>query len=249
VKTVALVVLFAACGSAFGINNVTTNPLHELDGTLTPPGYSGRTPIGVTYSVFTGLATAANALVQIDTATAAGDLRTYGNAASAINPYIVVGGTSLNGQTRSVTDSAVANGFGGFDLTITVTASANMFPSGLSSGGNALTGAAMGLGLNLGARGSGALLFPENFVQSATVTIVRASGASNVFALPPATFFGAPGGWNGVVGVAIGNVAVAANETDPYTSVIWNLSTSNIPAPAGTALLGLGLFAAGRRRR
>jgi MYXO-CTERM domain-containing protein len=247
--TLILGVVLSACGSAFAsISNVTVHPLHELDGSLTP-SYNGRTPVGVSYTVFTGLATAANALTQVDTATAGGDVRLFGSATSNLNPYIVVASTTLNGQTRTVSDSAVANGFGGFDLTITVTGSANLFPSGLSSGSNALSGAAVGLGLNLGARGAGALLFPENFVQSATLTLIRASGATSPFSLPPASFFGAPGGWNGAVGIAVSNIAVAANEADPFTQVVWNISTSNVPAPAGTALLGLGLFAAGRRRR
>jgi MYXO-CTERM domain-containing protein len=251
--TFAASVLVTACSSAFAVNqvtNATNNPLYELNGGLTPMGgYTGRTPVGVTYSVLTCIATAAGGLVQIDTSTANGDLRVFGDPASAINPYITVAGTSLQGQTRSVSDSAVANGFGGFDLTITVTGTANLFPSGLSSGGNPLTSAGVGLGLNLGARGNSALAFPENFVQSATLTLMRASGLTSAFTLPPASFFGAPSGWTGLVGVAVSNVATAANEADPFTSVIWNISTSNVPAPAGTALLGLGLFAAGRRRR
>jgi MYXO-CTERM domain-containing protein len=255
--TLAASVLFTACGPAFAVDNATNYPLYELNGALTPlGGYTGRTPVGVSYSVFTGLATGAGGLVQIDTATAGGDLRVFGGAPSLINPYVTVAGTSLSGQSRLVTDLAVANGFGGFDLTITITGaltppgtSANLFPSGLTSGGNALTGAGVGLGLNLGARGNSPLAFPENFVQSATLTLMRAGGTTSVFNLAPAVFFGAPGGWTGAVGVSISNIAVAANEADPFTSVIWNISTSNVPAPAGTALLGLGLFAAGRRRR
>jgi hypothetical protein len=232
--------------------DATNFPLYELDGSLTkltqpPPGnYTNRTPAGVTYSVYTGLVTGAGGLFQIDTTTANGDLRTFGGAPSAINPYIVMSGTSLNGQTRTVSDSAVPNGLGGFDLTITVTGSGNLFPSGLTSSGNALTTAGVGLGLNLGARGNGALLFPENLVQSATLTLKRASGAPSPFSIPPGTL-GAPGGWNGVVAIGVNNIAIAANEADPYTSVIWNIST--IPAPSGTALLALGLFAAARRRR
>jgi len=246
----ATTVVFAACTSAFAVNNAANFPLYELNGSLTPlGGYTGRTPVGISYSVFTGLATAAGGLTQIDTATAGGDVRLFGAGASAINPYVVVASTTLNGQTRSVTDLAVANGVGGYDLTITVTGSANLFPSGLSSGGNALTGAGVGLGLNLGARGSGALLFAENFVQTATMTLVRASGATSPFTLTPSVFFGAPNGWSGVAGVSVNNIAIAANEADPYTQVVWNISTSNVPAPAGTALLGLGLFAVGRRRR
>jgi MYXO-CTERM domain-containing protein len=233
------------------VTNATNFPIYDLNGRLLeltqPPqgSYTDRTPVGVTYSVYTGIATAAGGLVIIDTGAANGDLRTFGGAASAINPYIA----AVGGQTRTVSDSAVANGFGGFDLTITITGSGNLFPSGFASGGNPLTSAGVGLGLNLGAPGNSPLLFAENFVQSATLTLKRASGATSPFTLPPASFFGAPGGWNGAIGIAVSNIAVAANETDPFTSVIWNISTSNVPAPSGAAVLALGIFAAGRRRR
>jgi MYXO-CTERM domain-containing protein len=236
-------VLVASASSAFA-SVIPSNGVYNLDGSAVSGAYVGRTPVGVTYSVYTGVASAAGSLFLLEGAAPGSDLRTFGGAPSAINSYVA----SAGAITRTVSDSAVANGGGGFDLTVTVLGSGNLFPSGFTSGSTPLSSAGFGLGINLGALGSSPLLFPENFVTAATVTLIRASGAlAGPFNLPPASFFGAPAGWNGVVGVSLGNGAAVT--TDPFTQVVWNISTSNVPAPAGTALLGLGLFAAGRRRR
>lgn len=217
----------------------------NLDGSSVGNGYSSRNPNGVNYTVYTGITSPTNQLFLIEVAGANGDIRNFGSPSSSILPYVAAAGN----VTRSVTDVAVANMAGGFDLTITVTGSGNLFPPGFASAGVGLTGAGVGLGLNLGTRGNAQLLFPNNQVTSASVTLVRASGAGTVFSLPTAFFpnsqLNSP--WNGAVGVSIGNVATTANAADPFVQVIWNIST--VPSAGALSVLALGGFMATRRRR
>jgi len=240
----SLLSLFAVAGSATATVSLGTGQF-ELDGTQIAGGYTERNPSGVSYSVYTGLTNSANQLFSIDSSTAGGDVRVFGAAPSAINPYIAVAG----GVTRTVSDSSVANGLGGFDLRITVTGSGNLFPSGFTGGGSALSGAGVGLGLNMGARGNAQLAFPNNIVTVAFVSLLRADGSGQQFSLPPSFFPSSATNqpWNGAVGVAIAGIAVAANNANPFVAVQWDIRT--IPTPGAVAFLGMGALVGTRRRR
>lgn len=250
-----LIVSAAATCGAYAQSLVPVGQVFNLDGSALgmagSGGYQPRSnPTGVVYSVYTGLTNAANQLFLIEGANPGSDLRTFGAAPAPINPYNAAAGSVI----RTVTDSAVANGGGGYDLLITITGTSptggpgNLFPSGFSGGNpvTPLTGAGVGLGLNLGALGSSPLAFPpDNFVTSASLRLVRASGASTLFNLPPNTFFGGPGAWSGVVGISVGGGAGVT--TDPFTTVIWDIRT--VPTPGAVSLLAFGGLIAARRRR
>jgi len=242
--TLSLLSLFAIAGTAAAITSPGAG-LFELNGNATDTSFSPRNPAGVSYTVFTGLTNTNNQLFQIDLSTAGGDIRTFGTAASNINPYIAPAG----GITRRVSDSAVSNGLGGFDLTVTVTGSGNLFPSGFTGGGLPLSGAGVGLGLNLGARGNGQLVFPNNIVTQAFVSLVRGDGTGSSFALAPAFFPNSQTNlpWNGAVGVSISGIATPANDLAPFVQVIWEIRT--VPTPGAVAVLGLGGLLVARRRR
>jgi hypothetical protein len=240
----SLLSLFAVAGSATATVSVGTGQF-ELDGTPVAGSYTERNPSGVSYSVYTGLTNPANQLFQVDASTAGGDVRVFGAAPSSINPYIAVAG----GVTRTVSDSAVSNGLGGFDLRITVTGSGNLFPSGFTGGGQPLSGAGVGLGLNLGARGNGQLVFANNIVTQAFVSLLRADGSGQQFGLSQSFFPNSSSNlpWNGAVGVAIAGIAVAANDANPFVAVQWDIRT--IPTPGAVAFLGMGVLVGTRRRR
>lgn len=243
--TFSILSLFVVAGSAAASLVSPSTNLSNLDGSDMGTGYTPRNPAGVAYTVYTGLTTASNGLVQVDTSTPNGDLRIFGAAASSINPYLA----ALGGITRRVSDSAVSNGLGGFDLTITITGSGNLFPSGFASGSNPLTGAGVGLGLNLGVRGNAQLVFPNNIVTNASVSLVRADGSSSGFNLPPSFFPNSQTNlpWNGAVGVSIGQIATPANDLAPFVEVVWQIRT--VPTPGAVAVLALGGLIATRRRR
>lgn len=245
-KKLTLAVLALAAGHAMGMNPEVGTGVFNLDGTpVTGGNYSERNPSGVSYSVYTGLTNAANQLFLIEVAGANGDLRTFGAPPSGILPYIAAAG----GVTRTVTDTSVANPWGGFDMQILVTGSGNLFPAGFVGGGNPLTGAGVGLGLNLGTRGNAQLVFPNNQVDTASVSLIRADGSGIQFALPRAFFpnsqLASP--WNGAVGVSIANIATAANATNPFVQVLWEIRT--VPTPGITTVLALSGLIATRRRR
>jgi hypothetical protein len=132
---------------------------------------------------------------------------------------------------------------------ITVTGSGNLFPSGFTGGGSALSGAGVGLGLNLGARGNAQLAFPNNIVTDAFVSLIRADGSGQQFALSQAFFPNSATNqpWNGSVGVSIAGIAVAANNANPFVAVQWDIRT--IPTPGAVAVLGMGVLVGTRRRR
>jgi hypothetical protein len=233
--------------AAADVTNVGNAPMYDLQGNLQSAGYTVRTPSGSTYNVYTGLTNTLNQLFLVESSATptADDSVTFDGVAEGINNYL----TAAGGITRSVNETITPVGQG-FDIRVTVTGSGNLFPAGFTSSGNPLSGAGVGLGITLPASLGGAdpmNFSPGNFVNSATLTLVRASGAATVFGLPTAFFGGGPvNPWNGVVGVSIGNVATAANAADPFVQVIWDIHT--VPAPATLALGACGLVALRRRR-
>lgn len=209
------------------------------------------------FSVFTGLATSSNGLVLVEsgTAPARDDLVNYDGASEQINDYINIAGTGALGQTRFVTESKVVAG-GSSLLSISITSSGDLWPSGLATGGLGLTRGAIGIGLNLGALlGNDPLKWtptgqPGSVITAAELIFTDQDGVSAPVPLNPATFFGGAAGWSGVFGVVFSDTLSPTGVTGFNTTGIrLNLTVSKIPAPGAAAVFGLAGLVAARRRR
>ncbi|TWT40558.1 hypothetical protein RAS1_42700 [Phycisphaerae bacterium RAS1] len=210
-----------------------------LDGrrVLTAGGIAS--PTGTSFSVFTGLADAANNLFLIEPTTPPirDDIVTFDAASELINDYLAVAG----GVQRTVVESVVVK-----DQTSTVQISVSgdgeLFPSGFSGSGQSLTGAGIGIGIGLPAilGGVDPLTWPgPHSVRSATMSLVGSQ--------PPLGPFDITGllsdPWNGVIGVVVSNATGRGT-----TAVRLDLVIDTVPEPASLALLSLGALAMLRRR-
>jgi len=208
------------------------------------------------YSVFTGLTTSTNGLVLVEsgTAPARDDLVNYDGVSEQINDYLNIAGSGALGQTRFVTESKVAAG-ASTQLSIIVTSSGDMWPSGLAISGVGLTRGAFGLGLNLGTLlGNDPLKWtptgqPGSVVTAANLLITDSAGTDTI-PLPVATFFGGATGWSGIVGVVFNDTTSPSGVTGfNVTRFELQLTVSKIPAPGAAAVFGLAGLVAARRRR
>lgn len=211
------------------------------------------------FSVFTGLATSSNGLVLVEsgTAPARDDLVNYDGVSEQINDYVNIAGTGALGQTRFVTESKVVSG-GSSLLSISITSSGDLWPSGLAVGNppTALTRGAIGIGLNLGALlGNDPLKWtptgqPGSVVTAAELIFTDQDGVGAAVPLNPATFFGGAAGWSGIFGVVFNDTTSPTGVTGFNTTGIrLNLTISKIPAPGAAAVFGLAGLVAARRRR
>lgn len=247
----------AVCAGAAMASGLTTVERLDLssvyfhDGTrATSSSATPRSPVGTTYGVFTGLATAAGGLVLLESSTAPvrDDIVNYDGVSDPINDYIAAAG----GVTRTVNESwTPTSGTSGL-ATINIFGSGELFPSGLSSGTPpvALTRGGFGIGLNLPALLGGADPLTwnpsPNMVTTATVELFDAAGASltggplNIFSL-----IATPNNWNGVVGVAFGSPSVGLG----VRRIELKMDITKIPAPGAVALMGVAGLAGMRRRR
>lgn len=253
---VASLLLAAGAASA---NITTVSPadmsgVWSLSGQFTPAQVrQDRIPDGSTYGVFTGLATSTNGLVLLEDSAAPvrDDVVSWDGASESINDYLTITGTGLAGQTRSVIETT-AVGVSSSVLTITVTGSGDLAPSGLSSGtpATALTRAAFGLGIALPPLlGNDPLLWGAGTtvpVTSMRINLIDGAGVSQTggFSALPAAFYG-NGNWNGRVGVVFGAGSAGLN----IRTVVWEITTTKIPAPGAMSVLALGGLMAARRRR
>lgn len=254
-KAMGVASLLLAAGAASA--NITVEPLNtngywNLNGQYNPTQVrQDRIPDGSTYSAFSGLATSTGGLVLVedDLAPVRDDVVTWDGASEAINDYINIPGTGALGQTRSVTESTTV-GVTSSVLTVTISGSGDLAPSGLAIGTTALTRAAFGVGINLGATlGNDPLLWGPGATVPVTlgrINLLDATGASltgGFITLPLATFFG-NGNWNGIFGVVFNTAAGAG-----ITTAVIEITTTKIPAPGAASLLALGGLVALRRRR
>jgi len=224
----------------------------RLDGQRSPSGSE-------IFSVFTGLATSSNGLVLIENGTTPirDDLVNYDGVSEQINDYVNIAGTGAQGQTRFVTESKVISG-ASTQLSIIITSSGDMWPSGLAGGSPAaaLTRGAVGIGLNLGALlGNDPLKWtptgqPGSIVTAAELIFTDVDGVGAPVPLNPAQFFGGANGWTGIFGVVFNDTTNPNGVTGFNTTGIrLNLTVSKIPAPGAAAVLGLAGLVAARRRR
>lgn len=254
----AVPVLLIAAGANAG--NVTS--IDRLTGWGEAPANVVASPtIGSTYAVYTGVATSTGSLALLESSTAPvafDDVVIFDGASERINDYIAAAGSIQ----RFVTESDVDNGNGTRTLTVTVTgltpagAPGDLWPSGFSSGGTALTSGAFGIGVNLpdtldnSATADGLNWDAASAIQSASLAIAT----DGVYAAPlaiPATLFAAGGtypltGWNGILGLSLGNGATGTAVQD---GLRFSVTYTPIPEPTAVAVLALGAGAVLRRRR
>lgn len=228
------------------VTDLNGNPV-RLDGQRSPTSAER-------YSVFSGLATSSGGLVLVEngTAPARDDLVNYDGVSEQINDYVNIAGTGALGQTRFVSESK-AVGSSSSVLTITLSSTGDLWPSGLASGtpATALTRGGFGIGLNLGALlGNDPLLWatPTVAVTGGTFEAIDSTGSSGEIPLP-LSFFG-NGAWAGTFGVVFSDTTSPTGVTGfNTTSIILRITTSKIPAPGAVAVFGLAGVAAARRRR
>jgi hypothetical protein len=250
-KIVSALVLASLAGTAVAQQvSPATGSMMNVPSAMGSNGFNTRSVPLVSFNVFTGLATGGGGLVLLESSTTPvrDDVVTLGNANEAINDYLAVAGSVQRFVTSTVTD----NFDGTFTVSITVSgrnaagAPADLWPSGLSSGTNALTGGGFAIGLSLPAALGGLdqlNIAPFNNVLSGNVVVVSdgVAGAPNNL---PLTFFGGGTNWNGTVGVAFPN---AATGTAVQSDITLNILV--VPAPSALALLGLSGVVVARRRR
>jgi hypothetical protein len=211
--------------------------------------------VGTTYGVYTGLATGTGGLVLIEPTAppVRTDIRTFGDPPSLINDYLPLVGSTVRTVIDAQTILNVLTGEGFTTFTVSGTNPTTgmpmeLFPSGLSSGGNPLTRAGFGLGLGLPPSLGGA--DPVNWtvgsiINAATLTFRNSTTNTSIsLSLPVASFFpgNLTGNWNGVFGVSVGGAVGQGYDT-------VELKLDFIPTPGALALVGLGGLVAARRRR
>lgn len=218
---------------------------------------------GSSFVQFTGLATAANALALLESSTtpARDDVVSFDGVSEQINDYIAAAGSTQ----RFVTESDVLNGDGTRTLTVTVSAVnpaggfGDLWPSGFSSGGNALTGGAWGIGTGLPDSLDGiATPGTDGLNIDAGDTLLSSSLAISVggsfgapIAIPATLFFGTGAtfpraGWNGNLSLALGG---GANNADIQDALQFVVNYQPVPEPTSMGVLALAATALGRRRR
>jgi hypothetical protein len=245
-----------------GVASAAVGTLQPISGfNWTPGGPVLNAPVpGSTYGVFTGVATAAGnlALLEPTAPPVRDDVVLFDGIlpGEQINDYVAAAAS----VQRFVTESDVDNGNGTRTMTITVTGvlptggPGDLWPSGFNSGGTALTSGGFGIGLNLPASLGGA--DPLNFLATSEINSAGiAISTSGTFAAPltlPSTFFdstsiGYPvSGWNGVLGVSLGNGATGTAIQD---GIRLTVNYTLIPEPATLSLAGLAAVGLVRRRR
>lgn len=243
-----LIVALAGSAAHAAIGAADTSAIRALDGSVVQSTVSLRGAV-LPFSVYTGVATAANGLVLLEPTAppVRDDVVGLGSTAEPINDYVAVAG----GVRRFVTSSYQQDVTPGVDvITITVfgrnanDAPADLWPSGLSAGGNPLVNGAFGIGLNLGALGNAPLnLAPENALQQATLQWVTDGVLGPEINIPPTLFGPAFWNWNGVLGLTWGN---GATGTGVQSDITLRLV---IPTPGAAAVLGFGSLCVLRRRR
>lgn len=210
-----------------------------LDGQSIPTAGGIASPNGTSFSVFTGLADAANNLFLIEPTSPPirDDIVTFDAESELINDYLAVAG----GVRRTVVESVVEQGQTS-TVQISVSGNGELFPSGFSGNGQSLTGAGIGIGIGLPAvlGGTDPLTWPgPHSVRSATLSLVGSQ--------PPLGPFDITGllsdPWNGVIGVVVSNATGRGT-----TAVRLDLVIDTVPEPASLALLSLGALAMLRRR-
>jgi len=218
---------------------VDANGFYTLDGRRAAAAGGIASPTGTSYSVFTGLADAANNLFLIEPTAppVRDDIVMFDGSSEPINDYLAVAG----GVQRSVIETVTVEDQTS-TISISVSGNGELFPSGFSGGGQPLTGAGIGIGIGLPAilGGVDPLTWPgPHAVHSATLSLVDSQ--------PPLGPFDITGllsdPWNGVIGVVVSNATGRGT-----TAVRLDLVIDKVPEPASLALLSLGALAMLRRR-
>ncbi|HRK32872.1 MAG TPA: PEP-CTERM sorting domain-containing protein [Tepidisphaeraceae bacterium] len=257
-KTCLALAACAACASV--ASAYTIIPLRAADGTEIVTSNTGAENVvpNSSYVVFTGVATAANALALLESSAppVRDDIVLFDGISEQINDYLAVAG----GTNRFVTESDIDNGNGTRTLTVLTSALnpngglGDLWPSGFVSGANPLTGGGWGIGLNLpdaldGGPADGLNLEAGDAILSSTIAI----SSNGVFAAPlniPASLFGAAAfpitTWNGNIGLAFGN---GATGTDLQDAIEFKIVYQPVPEPGTLSVLALAAAGILRRRR
>jgi len=206
------------------------------------------------YTVFTGLANNSNQFILTeDTTTPTQDDRVLFNfVPEAINNSF--DSNALPTVVRTVTETDVAGPGSSRTLSVTVTGTGDLWPTGLATGGVPLTRGGFGIGLVLpasinGGTGSEGLAWDGATITALSMDFVDQTGPTNGVAIP-LSFLNSPTAWNGVFGVVFSDSTSPTGVTGFNTTLIrLNVVYTPVPEPTTIACLlplsGLVL----RRRR
>jgi hypothetical protein len=241
----AAVALLLSCGIA------TAQSLTPYTGVDWEQAPEPDAPVpGSTFSVYTGVATAAGTLGLLDaTPPTRDDVVAFDLLLEDINNY----GSFGANVTRTVTETNLPNPDGTFTMSIRVegrnaagTAPGDLWPSGLALGTAPATSGGFGIGLNLGAAlGNDPFNFVGSTITAANLVVTQNNVAGTPISIPLNFFSPSPSNWNGILGLSLPNGATGTTIENALTLNV----TYAIPEPgalAVIAMLPLGLI---RRRR
>jgi hypothetical protein len=206
------------------------------------------------YTVFTGLANASNQFVLTENTTTptADDRVIFNGVPELINNSF--DSTATPTVVRTVTESDVAGPGSSRTMSVTVTGTGDLWPSGLASGTTSLVNGGFGIGLVLpasinGGTGSEGLAWDGATITALSMDFVDQTGPTNGVPIP-LSFLNSPTAWNGTFGVVFSDSTSPTGVTGFNTTLIrLNVVYTPVPEPTTIACLlplsGLVL----RRRR
>jgi len=205
------------------------------------------------YTVFTGLANGNQFVLTENTTTPTADDRVLFNfVPEVINNSL--DSTATPTVVRTVTESDVAGPGTSRTMSVTVTGTGDLWPSGLASGTTSLVNGGFGIGLVLpasinGGTGSEGLAWDGATITGLSMDFVDQTGPTNGVPIP-LSFLNSTTAWNGVFGVVFSDSTSPTGVTGFNTTLIrLNVVYTPVPEPTTIACLlplsGLVL----RRRR
>lgn len=223
--------------SAWAFNGTPSKPSDAVFG----PNQTRAVLTGDSYTCFTGLATSSSFVLTESTTTPTADDRVvFDGLPELINNSF--DGTATPTVVRTWTESDTDNGNGTRTMHTQVTATGDLWPTGLASGGQPLVRGGFAVGLVLpasinGGAGSEGMAWDGATILQADMDITDGTGTGNTGPLPLGTFFNSTTAWNGVFGVIFSDSTSPTGVTGFNTTMIRLNVTYAVPEPASMALL------------